>query len=82
MSSPIITIIKKGGKGKDQYIITLEFIGLPSGRIIEVVDIKKVDLHLYHHNVITEKIMLLRDYPEEPAHHYVVADNEPMMVDA
>jgi len=69
----------------------LKIVMLPSGKrikiiylsrsLIEIVELKDVNLHLYWHNVIQEKI-LLATYPEEPSHHYVAKDNLPMMIEA
>lgn len=74
MTSPLVEIKRKDGK-------VLKFIYLEMG-ILELVDLKEVDMRIFHHNLILEKLMLLRDYPEEPPHHYVAKDNLPMMVEA
>lgn len=70
--SPLVIVKRKDGK-------ELKFIHLTLG-ILEIVDIKKVDMHIFHHNLILEKI-LLAIYPEEPPHHYVAIDNKPMIVE-
>lgn len=72
-NAPLQTVKRKDGK-------VLKFIPLTRS-IVEIVELKDVDLHLFWHNVILEK-NLLAIYPEEPPHHYVARDKLPMMVDA
>lgn len=71
--APLQTVTRKDGK-------VMKFIYL-SRSVVEIVELKDVDLHIFWHNVVLEK-NLLAAYPEEPPHHYVARDRLPMIVEA
>jgi len=53
-----------------------EYIQLPSGVLLQLVEIKGRDMDLHLRDVIMERLMLTV-YKDEPAHHNVYHDNLP-----